>query len=98
MFESPDRMLLAPMLLHARDENGEYFALDAVKGAPEEALKLAAAAIPASVVEIYHYWRRRRGLEPEGELETFHHPKVGRSEPCPCGSGKKFKRCHGGAA
>jgi hypothetical protein len=24
-------------------------------------------------------------------------PKVGRNEPCPCGSGKKFKRCHGGA-
>ena len=21
---------------------------------------------------------------------------VGRNEPCPCGSGKKFKRCHGG--
>ena len=24
------------------------------------------------------------------------HPKVGRNEPCPCGSGKKFKKCHGG--
>jgi preprotein translocase subunit SecA len=23
-------------------------------------------------------------------------PKVGRNDPCPCGSGKKFKRCHGG--
>jgi hypothetical protein len=22
--------------------------------------------------------------------------KVGRNEPCPCGSGRKFKRCHGG--
>lgn len=22
-------------------------------------------------------------------------PKVGRNEPCPCKSGKKFKRCHG---
>ncbi|CAN5281837.1 preprotein translocase subunit SecA [soil metagenome] len=22
-------------------------------------------------------------------------PKVGRNEPCPCGSGRKFKRCHG---
>jgi len=20
-------------------------------------------------------------------------PKVGRNEPCPCGSGKKFKKC-----
>ena len=22
-------------------------------------------------------------------------PKVGRNEPCPCGSGKKYKACHG---
>jgi preprotein translocase subunit SecA len=22
-------------------------------------------------------------------------PKVGRNDPCPCGSGKKFKVCHG---
>jgi preprotein translocase subunit SecA len=22
-------------------------------------------------------------------------PKVGRNDPCPCGSGKKFKLCHG---
>ncbi|MBQ9726749.1 MAG: SEC-C domain-containing protein, partial [Kiritimatiellae bacterium] len=21
--------------------------------------------------------------------------KVGRNDPCPCGSGKKFKNCHG---
>ncbi|MGH8541634.1 MAG: preprotein translocase subunit SecA, partial [Stenotrophobium sp.] len=23
------------------------------------------------------------------------HPKVGRNDPCPCGSGKKYKQCHG---
>jgi preprotein translocase subunit SecA len=30
-------------------------------------------------------------------VETFVRDgrKVGRNEPCPCGSGKKFKRCHG---
>ena len=22
-------------------------------------------------------------------------PKVGRNDPCPCGSGKKYKHCHG---
>jgi preprotein translocase subunit SecA len=29
--------------------------------------------------------------------ETFTRasPKVGRNDPCPCGSGKKFKQCHG---
>jgi len=31
------------------------------------------------------------------KVETFkrEEKKVGRNEPCPCGSGKKFKRCHG---
>ena len=24
-------------------------------------------------------------------------PKVGRNDPCPCGSGKKFKKCHAAA-
>ncbi len=29
--------------------------------------------------------------------EDFSHPKrkIGRNEPCPCGSGKKYKHCHG---
>jgi len=31
------------------------------------------------------------------ELEPFvrGHRKIGRNEPCPCGSGKKYKQCHG---
>jgi preprotein translocase subunit SecA len=30
-------------------------------------------------------------------LETYvrEGEKIGRNDPCPCGSGKKFKRCHG---
>ncbi|WP_201771606.1 SEC-C metal-binding domain-containing protein, partial [Pseudohaliea rubra] len=34
----------------------------------------------------------------EGEQQqpfTREQPKVGRNEPCPCGSGKKYKQCHG---
>jgi len=33
----------------------------------------------------------------EGPAQTIRRekPKVGRNEPCPCGSGKKFKHCHG---
>lgn len=27
--------------------------------------------------------------------QTEHLPKVGRNQACPCGSGKKFKHCHG---
>jgi preprotein translocase subunit SecA len=34
------------------------------------------------------------------KVETIHRqaPKVGRNDPCPCGSGKKYKKCHGAGA
>jgi preprotein translocase subunit SecA len=28
---------------------------------------------------------------------THKEAKVGRNDPCPCGSGKKYKKCHGAA-
>ena len=35
----------------------------------------------------------------DGELDAqANPPAVGRNEPCPCGSGKKYKKCHGAAA
>ncbi len=33
---------------------------------------------------------------PEGKVQTVRvENKVGRNDPCPCGSGKKYKQCHG---
>jgi preprotein translocase subunit SecA len=32
---------------------------------------------------------------PAENANTGRPPKVGRNERCPCGSGKKYKRCHG---
>ena len=32
---------------------------------------------------------------PAAETFTREMPKVGRNDPCPCGSGKKYKQCHG---
>ena len=32
-------------------------------------------------------------LEPTPRQMERKPPRVGRTEPCPCGSGKKFKRC-----
>ena len=42
----------------------------------------------------------KKRMELEQQLEegaTFKRStnKVGRNDPCPCGSGKKFKHCHG---
>jgi len=36
--------------------------------------------------------RRRRA---EGPAVKRTEPRVGRNDPCPCGSGKKYKKCHG---
>ena len=33
------------------------------------------------------------GRQPQGYGEEF--DRVGRNDPCPCGSGRKFKHCHG---
>jgi preprotein translocase subunit SecA len=35
-----------------------------------------------------------QAAEPQGTFVRSDR-KVGRNEPCPCGSGKKFKNCHG---
>jgi preprotein translocase subunit SecA len=43
---------------------------------------------------------RAAGARESAKVETFvrRQPKVGRNEPCPCGSGKKYKQCHGKTA
>jgi preprotein translocase subunit SecA len=32
---------------------------------------------------------------PQGATVVRSQPKVGRNDPCPCGSGRKYKHCHG---
>ncbi len=36
-----------------------------------------------------------RDTLPEAEQAESADPDVGRNDPCPCGSGRKYKRCHG---
>jgi len=36
-----------------------------------------------------------RASRPAGATVMRTQPKVGRNDPCPCGSGKKYKQCHG---
>lgn len=47
-----------------------------------------------------HYEHESASATPEGDsakvtTEVRDGPKVGRNDPCPCGSGKKYKQCHG---
>lgn len=44
-----------------------------------------------AVAEIHRFWQAKRG----GETVRRDAPKVGRNDPCPCGSGKKYKQCCG---
>jgi len=47
--------------------------------------------LPQAVTDIYRFWLAKRGTQTIRRDE----PKVGRNDPCPCGSGKKFKQCCG---
>jgi len=69
-------------------------------GSPElrEAL---AKQIPASLAAIHAYWLPRRLVSDQQDEAAApvkrDGPKVGRNDLCPCGSGKKFKKCCGAA-
>jgi len=39
--------------------------------------------------------RTNQPVEGGGGRTVVSAPKVGRNDPCPCGSGKKYKKCHG---
>ena len=65
---------------------------------PELREKLIIGAA-AAVMRIYRYFQERRfaAAYATGNSTTYQRvtPKVGRNEPCPCGSGKKYKQCCG---
>ena len=44
--------------------------------------------IPEAAHRLFHYWIAKTQTE-----NTASKTKVGRNEPCPCGSGKKYKKC-----
>ena len=59
------------------------------------------AAPPPGNVQ-YHHADYDKALADGGQAENEEHKpfvrdeqKVGRNDPCPCGSGKKYKQCHG---
>jgi uncharacterized protein len=54
--------------------------------------------IEDSLVNIHAFWLPLRQAIYERETSQRLRTKVGRNEPCPCGSGKKFKKCCGSAA
>ena len=53
------------------------------------------AQIEASLLQIHAFWLPLRRAVAERQTAQAMSTKVGRNEPCPCGSGKKFKKCCG---
>ncbi len=45
--------------------------------------------LPRVVPAIHAFWRDG------GSSPSLHTPKIGRNDPCPCGSGRKYKKCCG---
>ncbi|MGF6241424.1 preprotein translocase subunit SecA [Paraburkholderia sp. GAS38] len=57
----------------------------------EAAAPVAAEAATAAMIGDAMSHSTHASAEPLGDSV----PKVGRNDPCPCGSGKKYKQCHG---
>jgi uncharacterized protein len=54
--------------------------------------------LPASIASIYRFWLPYREASHDRLVASRtrrSQPKVGRNDPCPCGSAKKFKKCCG---
>ena len=87
-FDEPDPLLPVPDIfaryqqLRAEPDNDSAFHPDA-----------AAIAQRRAEQEARYAQIRRNSLPPQPRVVP---PKIGRNDPCPCGSGQKYKKCHGG--
>jgi uncharacterized protein len=95
--ELPDDAVMAALARLYRhlpaqtDEEREVVAtLD--RESPLETLDDAMEELVVTVADLYDLTREQRYKVDTVKREV---PKVGRNDPCPCGSGKKFKQCHG---
>jgi uncharacterized protein len=89
--------LLVPIfaLAHEHDPDPEMRPhKEAMSAEDRERLIVGAAA---GVTGIHRYFQGQRLVESFDNATTFRRtvPKIGRNDPCPCGSGKKFKQCCG---
>jgi preprotein translocase subunit SecA len=82
----------------AEDEEAQLPYMEAHKVDPltgEDELALANAPLAAAMAGANGGAPARHAPEQRNPKDPTSWGKVGRNEPCPCGSGKKFKHCHG---
>jgi len=82
------RNYFAPIAVHLTDAQGNSPLKPEESENVKALIEQAAELIPAAVRSINGFFKQTRQL---GEGGT----KVGRNDPCFCGSGKKFKKCCG---
>lgn len=82
--------LMLPILALCCGEDGEPL-VDLPQDVEDSFFAEAGDIIPACVLDIADYWRATR----TAPLRQSSGVKTGRNDPCPCGSGKKFKKCCG---
>ncbi|TAN58247.1 MAG: YecA family protein [Magnetospirillum sp.] len=85
-----DMPIMLPIMALCCDEDGEPL-LSLPQDVEDRLFAEAGDLIPACVLDIADYWRATR----TAPLRQSAGPKTGRNDPCPCGSGKKYKRCCG---
>ncbi len=79
------RNILSPILSLVKLDDGTSV-LDGTEEEIDERKKDAAILIPTVLPLIQSYWKDHRRASSK---------QPGRNDPCPCGSGKKFKKCCG---
>jgi uncharacterized protein len=90
--------LIAPMYLLGTESGWEILEQS---GDETQAIRDAYEAIPEVVAALHDYFKQQRerpdGAGDSGLDATFRQgeAKIGRNDPCPCGSGQKFKKCCG---
>jgi preprotein translocase subunit SecA len=72
------------------EESGGY-------GVAENTRELAAASVAAGEAQASGGGDGEEGARVVKPI-VRESPKVGRNDPCPCGSGRKYKKCHGANA
>ncbi|UPL20683.1 preprotein translocase subunit SecA [Alcaligenes faecalis] len=89
--------LFSDMLDRVRDEVVKV--LMTVRVQTPEQVEEAAVEVPANSNVRFHHSDYDAALSGEDpgldEAAKGEVPRVGRNDPCPCGSGKKYKQCHG---
>jgi len=85
---------MIPMLLLYHEHN-ENPAMRPDPISPEQREKVI-ESMAAGLLGAYRYFRHQERPYAGTHSPEPRHAKIGRNDPCPCGSGKKYKRCCGG--